>query len=132
MPNARIVVIAAACAALSACAAPPRPAAPKVDPRPPAAKPVPVDGVYWGTSTRFRAERRDCPHPGVVKLVVQNGQFQYPWNYRVSVDASIGPDGVVQGEAPDITLVGHRTGRRIDGDVTNGYCGLHFTVNRKP
>lgn len=91
---------------------------------------MPLDGVYWGTSTRFRAERRDCPHPGLVKLTVQDGKFQYRWNYRTFVESSVAPDGQVLGQAPSITLVGQRKGRLIEGDVTNGYCGLHFTVTR--
>ena len=129
MPIARIILLATLCAALSACAGkPPRPApAPVAAVDPPAA----LDGVYWGTSTRFRADRRQCPHPGLVKLDVLNGQFQYRWNYRTFVDSSVGPDTRVQGQAEGITLVGRRNGRRIEGDVTNGYCGLHFTVTRR-
>lgn len=125
----RTVLTAATCAMLAACATP-APVKTAV-PAPPAAAPVSLDGVYWGTSTWFRADRRDCPRPGLVKLTVQDGKFQYRWNYHTVVDASIAPDGDVLGQAPDITLVGHRKGRVIEGDVTNGYCGLHFTVTRR-
>ena len=131
MRIARTVLIAAACAAVSACAAkpPPAPVAAKAVAAP--EPPVPLDGEYWGTSTRFRAERRDCPHPGLVKLSVQNGLFQYRWNYRTFVDSGVDPDDSVHGQAENITLAGHRKGARIEGDVTNGYCGLHFTVTRR-
>ena len=85
----------------------------------------------WGTSTRFRAERRDCPHPGLVRLTVQDGHFQYRWDFRTMVDSTVDPDDSVHGQAANITLAGRRAGTRIEGDVTNGYCGLHFTVTRR-
>jgi hypothetical protein len=87
-----------------------------------------VDGTYRGTSTRFQADSRNCPHPGLVLLVVQNSRFQYHWSYGVYIDAAIAPDGTVQGSAPNFTLIGRRDGKRIEGDVTNGNCGLHYTV----
>jgi hypothetical protein len=114
-------LLATLCAALAACAPPPPPA-------PPAPPPVPVDGTYRGTSTRFQADSRSCPHPGLVLLTVQNGQFQYHWSYGVYIDATIAPDGAIQGSAPAFTLVGKRVGKRVEGDVTNGACGLHFTA----
>ena len=117
---ARLVL--ALCAALAACAPPPPP------PPPPAATSEPVDGTYRGTSTRFQADSRNCPHPGLVLFVVQNSQFQYHWSYGVYIDASIAPNGTISGSAPDFTLVGKRDGSHMDGDVTNGACGLHFTV----
>ena len=116
----------ALCAALAACAS--QPAPPPAPPAPPAPPPVPVDGTYRGTSTRFQADSRSCPHPGLVLLVVQNGQFQFLWSYGVYIDASIAPDGNISGSAPDYTLVGKRDGSHMVGDVTNGACGLHFTV----
>jgi hypothetical protein len=111
---------------LAACA-PPQPPPP---PQPPAPPPEPVDGTYRGTSTRFQADSRTCPHPGLVLLVVQNSQFQYHWSYGVYIDASIAPDGTIQGSAPSFTLVGKRNGKHMDGDVTNGECGVHFTVTK--
>ena len=130
MPIARVLLIVAACAALSACATPPaarpEPATQAVAADPP----VPLDGAYWGTSTRFRADRRSCPHPGLVKFDVQDGRFEYRWNYGTSVESYVLPNGEVHGQAPGITLVGRRVGSRIEADVTNGHCGLHFTVAR--
>src|SRR5271156_5209923 len=111
-----IFLAAALCAALGACAPPPPP--------PPAAPPPePVDGTYRGTSTRFQADSRTCPHPGLVLLVVQNGQFQYHWGYGVYIDATIAGDGTIQGSAPSFTMIGKRDGKRMEGDVTNGNCG---------
>lgn len=125
----RIILFAAIAATLSACAAPPV-AQPVSTPVAAVAPPVPLDGTYYGTSTRFRADRRRCPHPGLVKFDVLNGQFQYRWDYRTFVDSSVDPQNEVHGQAEGITLVGRRDGRTIQGDVTNGYCGLHFTVRR--
>ena len=109
---AAAALAASLCAVLTACAPPPEP----------------IDGTYRGTSTRFQADSRACPHPGLVLLVVQDSQFQYHWSYGVHIDASIAPDGTIRGSAPDFTLVGKRDGRHMDGDVTNGACGLHFTA----
>jgi hypothetical protein len=121
MSLAAAPLVVALCAALAVCAPPPPPS-------PPPPPPEPVDGTYRGTSTRFQADSRTCPHPGLVLLVVQNSQFQYHWSYGVYIDASIASDGIISGSAPDFTLVGKRDGRHMDGDVTNGACGLHFTV----
>jgi hypothetical protein len=118
-----IFLAAALCAAVAACtSSPPKP------PPPVAPPPVEVDGTYRGTATRFQADSRTCPHPGLVLLVVDNHQFQYHWSYGVYIDASIAPDGTIQGSAPEFTLVGKRDGEHMEGDVTNGACGLHFTV----
>ncbi|HTC12546.1 MAG TPA: hypothetical protein VK726_27605 [Acetobacteraceae bacterium] len=120
----RYALLAALCAALAACA----PAAPPAAPPKPATPPEPIDGIYRGTSTRFQADLKSCPHPGLVLLVVQNHQFSYHWSYGVYVDGTVAEDGTVQGTAPSFTLVGKRDGKRMEGDVTNGTCGLHFTV----
>jgi hypothetical protein len=118
-----IYLTVALCAAIAACT-------PAPPPKPPAPPPPPVDGVYRGTSTRFMARSRTCPHPGLVTIAVQNSQFEYHWAYRSYVDATIAPDGTIQGSGPDSTLVGKREGDKMEGDVTNGDCGLHFTVTR--
>jgi hypothetical protein len=114
----------AICAWLAACAAPPPPA-------PPAKPPVTIDGEYRGTSTRFQAESRACPHPGLVRLEVIDSRFQFRWNPTIWVDGTVAPDGTVTGGAERITLVGKQSGPMIEGDVTNGECGLHFTVTRQ-
>jgi hypothetical protein len=122
----RFCLLGAIGAALFACAPPPPP--PPARPPPPAAPPVAIDGVYRGTSTRFQADSRTCPHPGLVTLYVQNAQFSYRWDYATWVDSSIAPDGTVRGQADRITLLGKRDGKHMEGDVTDGVCGLHFTV----
>jgi hypothetical protein len=38
----------------------------------------------------------------------------------------------ITGGAESITLVGRQSGPKIEGDVTNGNCGLHFTVAKRP
>ena len=123
----RAAALAALCAALFACASPP-PSPPKPPPAPPK---EPAEGTYRGTSTRFQADSRNCPHPGLVEFIVWDNRFQYRWDYRTYVDATINPDDTVQGSGTGISLVGKRDGGRIDGDITNGTCGLHFTL-RKP
>jgi hypothetical protein len=124
MNTTRAGLLAALCAALSACAAPPPPAPPAPPPKPPET----IDGAYRGTSTRFQAENRTCPHPGLVRFDVNDRQFQFRWDARTWVDTAIAPDGTVTGSAERITLVGKQAGPKIEGDVTDGDCGLHFTV----
>ena len=119
---------AALCAALAACAAP---AAKPAAPAKAAADPPGWDGAYHGTSTRFRAAARDCPHPGLVTLYVAQGQFYYDWSRGTDVVATVAPDGTVRGSGPGVTLTGVVHGRRMTGDVTDAACGLHFTVTRR-
>jgi hypothetical protein len=127
MRNHRATVVAAVCAVLSACASPTPPA-----PTPPPTPAVDIDGEYRGTSTRFQAGSKACPHPGLVDFQVIQHQFQYRWDYQTFVLATIAPDGGVTGGAESITLVGKQNGPVIEGDVTNGICGLHFTVKLRP
>ncbi|HME25628.1 MAG TPA: hypothetical protein VKI44_30550 [Acetobacteraceae bacterium] len=127
MNNVRAFLRAACCVALGACAA--KPPAP---PAPPPKLPDTVDGEYRGTSTRFQADSRACPHPGLVRIEVVGDAFQYRWDATTWVDATIAPDGTITGGAERITLVGKLTGPKIEGDVTNGNCGLHFTVTKPP
>ena len=70
-------------------------------------------------------------HPGLVTLRVMDDRFQYRWDSRTWIDVAIDPDGTLHGEGPGITLVGKRLGKRIEGDVTNGDCGLHFTAAKQ-
>ncbi|HLJ04728.1 MAG TPA: hypothetical protein VKT26_00545 [Acetobacteraceae bacterium] len=126
MNTIRAGLIAALCAASAACAPTPPP-----PPPPPPKPPVTIDGEYRGTSTRFQADTRACPHPGLVHFDVMDNRFQIRWDARTYVDAAIAPDGTVTGGAERITLVGKQAGSKIEGDVTNGDCGLHFTVIRQ-
>jgi hypothetical protein len=116
------------------CAAPPPPPPPK-----PVIPPDMIDGLYRGTSTRYQADSRACPSPGLVTLHVLGGQFTYRWSGKIQVPGSIQSDGTVQGQSDDITLTGHlvlappgiATPQRIEGDVTNGICGIHYTVTKR-
>jgi len=126
MHSIRLGIAAACCVVVGACGA-------KTPPPPPPPKPLEtVDGQYRGTSTRFQAESRACPHPGLVRLDVVGNAFQYRWDRNTWVDATIAPDGAITGGAERITLIGRQTGPRIEGDVTNGNCGLHFTLTKVP
>lgn len=120
---------------LAACStthpAAPKPVAPVAQQAAPQTLPPTADGVYFGTSTRFRADRQDCPHPGLVTLVVQDQQFEYRWNRDLSIEAVIDPDGSVHGDTFGITLTGQVDGQTMSGDVTNSACALHFTVRRQ-
>jgi len=95
------------------------------------AAPTGIDGLYKGSSTRYQADRKDCPHPGLVALLVQGGQFTYRWSNLTDVPGSIGPDGSVSGQAGAIALSGHLNGDELQGDLTNGACALHFTTYRQ-
>jgi hypothetical protein len=123
-------LFAACCAALAACATPPPPA--PAPPAPPPKPPETLDGEYQGTSTRFQAARRTCPHPGLVRIEVIGNAFQFRWDRNTLVDATIAPDGTISGGAERITLAGKQTDRKLEGDVTDGDCSLHFTVTRRP
>ena len=95
------------------------------------AAPSSIDGLYRGSSTRYQADRKDCPHPGLVALLVQGGQFTYRWSNLTDVPGSIDPDGSVSGQAGAIALSGHLSGDELQGDLTNGACALHFTAYRR-
>lgn len=130
----RIVAPALAGALLAGCAAPEAATAPA--PAPAIAAQAAMasageDGLYHGTSTRYEADRKDCPHPGLVTLFVQNGQFTYHWDRLTDVPAAIGADGSVSGQAGPISLTGHLAGDQLQGDLSNGACSLHFTTRRR-
>lgn len=136
----RTALVPAACAGLALClgACATQDAAqglPDPAPAPPpasasAAAASPIDGLYKGTSTRYQADKRDCPHPGLVNLYVQDRQFTYRWNRLTDVPAAIGPDGSVTGQDGTIALTGRQVGDSLTGDLTNGACALHFTAHR--
>jgi hypothetical protein len=129
MLTIRAAALAALCTALLGCAPKPPPPPPPPPPKPP---PASIDGEYRGTSTRFQASSRACPHPGLVTLEVAGNAFQFRWDRDTWVDGTIAADGSVTGGAEGITLVGRQSGPKIEGDVTNGNCGLHFTVTKAP
>ncbi len=95
------------------------------------AAPSGIDGLYRGSSTRYQADRRDCPHPGLIALLVQGGQFTYRWSNLTDVSGSIGPDGSISGRTGAIALSGQLEGDELQGDLTNGACALHFTAHRR-
>jgi hypothetical protein len=84
----RVGVLAVLSAALVSCAPSPPPT-----PAPPPKPAETVDGEYRGTSTRFQADSRGCPHPGLVNFQVIQNQFQFRWDYKTWVNAAIAPDG---------------------------------------
>jgi hypothetical protein len=109
----------------------PAPAAPPAAAPAPATGPASTDGLYKGTSTRYQADRRDCPHPGLVALYVQGGQFTYRWDRETDVLATLQPDGSIIGQDGRIALSGRLNGSEMQGDLTNGACALHFTAERR-
>ena len=115
---------------LTSCGAPST-TAPQTQAQAPSGQVASIDGLYLGSTTRFQADRRDCPHPGLLDIEVQAGRFEYRWRPLVYVDATIAPDGSVQGGGGDVTLTGRLDGDTLSGDVTNGSCGLHFTATRR-
>jgi hypothetical protein len=144
MLSLRAALPALAAALLAGCAAPrsaptlpdsvasaPPGAAAASGPTEAGAAPTGIDGLYKGSSTRYQADRKDCPHPGLVALLVQGGQFTYRWSNLTDVPGSIGPDGSVSGQAGAIALSGHLNGDELQGDLTNGACALHFTTYRR-
>ena len=78
------------------------------------------------TSTRFMAQDRSCPHPGLVKFQVLNGTFRYRLNGPVTVEARVDPDGTVSGDAGGYSLSGDWDGQKLEGDVVSILCALHF------
>ncbi len=123
MTTTRLMLLVALSLLPVACGAPPSA---------PARGPVADSSGTWrGTATRFQALSRNCPHPGLVSLLIWDDKFQYRWSANISVDATIGADGTIAGQAPGITLAGKLADGRIEGDVTNGDCGLHFTLAKK-
>lgn len=47
-------------------------------------------------------------------------------------DGPLASYATITGGAERITLVGKQAGTKIEGDVTNGNCGLHFTATKQP
>ena len=86
------------------------------------------DGIYRGTATRFQVLRRTCPRPGLLSnVIVRGGVLQYRWEGQY-IQASILANGTVSGALPGVRLSGTHDGAVISGTVTDGQCGLHFTL----
>ncbi len=129
-----LALLAAGCASTP----PPPPPPPK-----PSYSQQTVDGLYRGTSTRYQADSKACPSPGLVTLRVTEGHFEYRWKYKVMIPADIASDGTISGTLDDLKLTGQlipaqpadgarpAMPQRLQGDVTNGVCAVHFTVTKR-
>ena len=106
----------ASCLALGACAPTPTPT-------------VSGDGDYRGSATRFQVGRRNCPRPGLLTISVRSATMFYRWDNQY-IPASVLSNGTVSGVLPGVQLTGTHDGTTIRGNVTDGQCGLHFTLRR--
>jgi hypothetical protein len=98
----------------------------------PAAKTISGDGDYRGTATRVQALRRDCPRPSRMlsqRIIVRSGVMFIPWGDQF-IQASVLSNGTVSGSLPGVELTGSHDGTTIQGDVKDGQCWLHFTLQR--
>lgn len=87
------------------------------------------DGDYRGTATRFQVLRRTCPRPGLLHIPVRNGVLFYRWETQ-DIQVAVLNNGTLSGSLPGVQLTGTHDGTTIQGDVTDGQCGLHFTLKR--
>jgi hypothetical protein len=87
------------------------------------------DGDYRGTATRFQVLRRTCQRPGLLNQNVRGGVMFYRWENQY-IQVSVSHRGTVSGSLPGVQLTGTYDGTIIQGDVTDGQCGLHFTLRR--
>lgn len=87
--------------------------------------------IYRGASTRFQADDRACPSPGLVAIRPENDVFTYRLGGRVLIETTIIGDGTLSGQGQNYTLTGTASADKIEGDVTNGRCGYHFRAFRK-
>ncbi len=89
-----------------------------------------ADGDYTGTATRFQALRRNCPRPRIHSAMqVRGGVLFYPWENQY-IQASVLSSGTVTGSLQNTQLTGTYNGTVIQATVTDGQCGLHFTLKR--
>ena len=87
--------------------------------------------VYRGASTRFQADNRACPSPGLVTIRPENDAFTYRLGGRVLIETTIIGNGSLAGQGQDYTITGTATAEKIEGDIQNGQCGYHFRAMRK-
>jgi hypothetical protein len=95
----------------------------------PVAPTVSDDGDYRGTSTRFQVLRRNCPRPGLLRTSVRNGVMFYRWGAQ-DMQVAVLNNGTLSGSLPGVQLTGTHDGSTIKGDITDGQCGLHFTLKK--
>jgi len=95
----------------------------------PVAPTISGDGDYRGTATRFQVLRRTCQRPGLLSLNVRNGIMFYRWENQY-IQVSVLNNGTLSGNLPGVQLTGTHDGTTIQGNVTDGQCGLHFTVRK--
>ena len=95
----------------------------------PASPTISADGDYRGTSTRFQVLRRNCPRPGLLHMQVRSGVMFYRWGAQ-DIQVSVLNNGTLSGSAPGVRLTGTHDGNVMQGDATDGQCGLHFTLRR--
>lgn len=88
-----------------------------------------ADGEYRGSATRFQVLRRTCQRPGLLNISVRNGVMFYRWENQY-IQVQVLSSGSVSGGLPGVRLTGTYDGNIIQGDVTDGQCGLHFTLKR--
>jgi hypothetical protein len=95
----------------------------------PVAPTISGDGDYRGSATRFQVLRRTCPRPGLLRASVRNGIMFYRWGAQ-DIQVAVLNNGTLSGSLPGVQLTGTHDGTTIQGDVTDGQCGLHFTLKR--
>jgi len=87
------------------------------------------DGDYRGSATRFQVLSRTCPRPSLLSINVRNGVMFYRWEGQV-IQVSVLSNGTLTGTLPGVQLTGTHDGTIMQGNVTDGQCGLHFTLKR--
>jgi hypothetical protein len=96
----------------------------------PQAAAISGDGDYRGTTTRTQVLRRNCPHPTpLLTLSVRGGVTYYPWDTQY-IPVSVLSNGTLSGSGAGVQLTGTHDGTTMQGDVTDGQCGMHFTVTK--
>jgi len=95
----------------------------------PVAPTISGDGDYRGTATRFQVLRRTCPRPGLLHIPVRSGVMFYRWEGQ-DIQVSVLNNGTLSGSLPGVRLMGTHDGTIMQGDVTDGQCGLHFTLKK--
>jgi hypothetical protein len=99
--------------------------------QPAAVRIISGDGEYAGTATRSQfPQRRDCPHSGPFHLTVQSGVAYFRWGYQY-IPVQVLNNGTLTGTLPGVQLTGSHDESTMQGDITDGQCWLHFTLERR-